>query len=103
MYRSSPPPPNPVSTDATLGAIAETHGISPQAVTLAWAMQSGAVVLPRSSNPQRIKDNLHGFLESSVGECVAGSIEKEGEERVALILSLDEMEAISKLDGILGG
>lgn len=39
-----------------------SHGTSAQAVSLSWALQSGAVVLPRSSNPGRIKGNLRTFV-----------------------------------------
>ncbi|CAN0371581.1 unnamed protein product, partial [Laminaria digitata] len=62
-YRPSslPTSSNPVTTDATLGRIASSHGTSAQAVALSWALQSGALVLPRSSNPDRIRDNLRKF------------------------------------------
>lgn len=64
-YRpSSSSSPNPVSTDATLGTIATAHDTSRQAVALSWALQSGALVLPRSSHSSRIRENLRIFKNS---------------------------------------
>lgn len=53
---------NPVLTDVTLGRIAENYGTSRQAVVLSWALQSGAMILPRSSNPSNIWQNVQGFV-----------------------------------------
>lgn len=96
--------------DATLRGIAEVHRTSPQAVTLSWALQSGVVVLPRSSNAQRIEENLRSFLVPPSGDCRAASIgemtergeDMMGGELVAVFLTQDEMDAIGALDGTLG-
>ncbi|CAM9482733.1 unnamed protein product, partial [Hapterophycus canaliculatus] len=116
---------NPVSDDPTLGAIASAHGTSVQAVSLSWALQSGAIILPRSSNLERISDNLRNFVDvdgSSGSPRDSGVRRSEGgddgsteaeqrcragglAERVALVdvfLSPEEMRAVSFLDGSIG-
>jgi 2,5-diketo-D-gluconate reductase A len=45
----------------TLVSIAEAHGKSAAQVCIRWSIQLGNVVLPRSGNPERIKDNLDVF------------------------------------------
>lgn len=47
-----------VQTDPTVVRIAETHGVSPVEVILAWHVARGAVPLPKSSNPARQRANL---------------------------------------------
>ncbi|GAA4838115.1 aldo/keto reductase [Algivirga pacifica] len=44
--------------DNTINAIAKRHKVSPAQVTLAWALQRGTSVIPKSVNPERIKANL---------------------------------------------
>lgn len=82
------------------------------------------LVLPRSSNPKRIRENLHGFLVPSDTTCrLVGERElgDEGEQTaaeascgsallgegmedavVAVFLTDQEMEVIGGLDGTLG-
>lgn len=64
--------------DPALVSIAEAHGVSTGQVVLRWHLQSGRTVLPKSSNPERMRQNLdlHGFA-----------------------LSADEMAAIDALGG----
>ena len=45
----------------TIRAIAEAHGVSPAQVILRWDLQRGIVVIPGSSNPDHIKENLDLF------------------------------------------
>ncbi|GFR43408.1 hypothetical protein Agub_g4489, partial [Astrephomene gubernaculifera] len=53
---------NPVLGHPVLKAVgAEAGGRSAAAVSLRWALQQGLVVLPRSSNEGRIRDNLKLF------------------------------------------
>ncbi|CAM9654184.1 unnamed protein product [Discosporangium mesarthrocarpum] len=92
VYRSSPPGPNPVSTSPTLQAIAKAHGdVSVQAVVLSWALQEGAVVLPRSTNASHMLENLQVFQTG----------ERPGEGDIAVFLTDVEMDAIRALDGSL--
>ncbi len=44
--------------DPTIQRIADKHGILPGQVLLAWALQRGTIVIPKSVNPQRLKQNL---------------------------------------------
>jgi 2,5-diketo-D-gluconate reductase A len=44
-----------------LVSIAEAHGKSPAQVCIRWSIQLGNVVIPRSGNPERIKDNIDVF------------------------------------------
>lgn len=45
----------------TLVEIAAAHGKSPAQVAIRWSLQLGNVVIPRSANPQRIKENIDVF------------------------------------------
>lgn len=47
-----------VSDDATLGRIAERLGVSAAAVSLAFLMGEGHIVIPASSNRRRLEDNF---------------------------------------------
>jgi diketogulonate reductase-like aldo/keto reductase len=47
--------------DPTIGAVAERTGRTPAQVTLRWAIQRGAVVIPKSSNRDRIRENAQIF------------------------------------------
>ena len=42
-------------------AIGSKLGKSPVQVTLRWLLQKGVVVIPKSVNPLRIKDNINIF------------------------------------------
>ena len=45
----------------TIMAIAEAHGVSSAQVILRWDLQRGIVVIPGSSNPDHIRENLDLF------------------------------------------
>jgi 2,5-diketo-D-gluconate reductase A len=45
----------------TIATVAETHGKTPAQALIRWSIQLGNVVIPRSSNPERIKSNLDVF------------------------------------------
>ncbi|KAK9865849.1 hypothetical protein WJX84_010534 [Apatococcus fuscideae] len=45
--------------DPVLSSIAKAHNKSIQHTIIRWGVQHGTSVLPKSSNPGRIKDNLH--------------------------------------------
>lgn len=47
--------------DETIKSIAEAHGVSSAQVILRWDLQRGIVVIPGSSNPEHIKENLDLF------------------------------------------
>jgi diketogulonate reductase-like aldo/keto reductase len=47
--------------NATLHGIAERHGKTPAQVMLRWAIQHGTVPIPKSENPERIRQNLKVF------------------------------------------
>ncbi|MBQ6647004.1 MAG: aldo/keto reductase [Clostridia bacterium] len=47
--------------DKTITAIAQAHGVSPAQVILRWDLQRGIVVIPGSSNPDHIRENLDLF------------------------------------------
>lgn len=61
----------------TIMEIAEAHGVSSAQVILRWDLQRGVIVIPGSSNPDHIKENLDLF---------------------GFELSDEEMEKINKLD-----
>ncbi len=41
--------------------IAKNHGVTPAQVILRWNLQRGVVVIPGSSNPEHIRENLDLF------------------------------------------
>ncbi|MGV0834905.1 aldo/keto reductase [Mycolicibacterium thermoresistibile] len=47
--------------DPTIGAVAQAHGKNPAQVLLRWNLQLGNVVVARSSNPERMRENLAVF------------------------------------------
>lgn len=47
--------------DETISAIAESHGVTSAQVILWWNLQRGVVVIPGSSNPDHIRENLDLF------------------------------------------
>ena len=63
--------------DETIKAIADAHGVSSAQVILRWDLQRGIVVIPGSSNPDHIRENLDLF---------------------GFELTEDEMKQISRLD-----
>ena len=63
--------------DEAICAIAEAHGVTSAQVILRWDLQRGIVVIPGSSNPDHIRENLDLF---------------------GFELTKDEMNQISRLD-----
>ena len=47
--------------DDVISAIAKAHDVSPAQVILRWNLQRGIVVIPGSSNPDHIRENLDLF------------------------------------------
>ncbi|HIW91008.1 MAG TPA: aldo/keto reductase [Candidatus Corynebacterium avicola] len=41
-----------------IAGIAETYGVTPAQVIIRWHLQQGIVVFPRSSKPERVRENL---------------------------------------------
>ena len=69
--------------DPVIRAIAEAHGKSPAQVMLRWGLQEGRSVIPKSTKPSRIAENINVF---------------------DFELSADEIAAIDRLDtGLRGG
>lgn len=48
-------------SDETIKKIAETHNVSSAQVILRWNLQRNVIVIPGSSNPEHIKENLDIF------------------------------------------
>ncbi len=69
--------------DPTIGAIAAEHGKGPAQVMLRWHLQQGRQVIPKSTNPTRIVENIEVF---------------------DFVLTPDQLQAIDGLDtGVRGG
>lgn len=47
--------------DPVIGAIARRHGRTPAQVILRWHLQLGTVVIPKTTNPARMRENLQIF------------------------------------------
>jgi alcohol dehydrogenase (NADP+) len=48
----------PILENPTIEIVAEKHGCSPAQVLLAWGMERGTVVIPKSVKPHRLKENF---------------------------------------------
>ena len=57
--------------DRTLAEIAAKHGVTPAQVVLRWHLEIGVIVIPKSSRPERIEQNLDLFSFSLTPEEVA--------------------------------
>jgi diketogulonate reductase-like aldo/keto reductase len=58
--------------DPVIGGIAEAHGKSPAQVMLRWGLQHGRSVIPKSTKPKRIAENIDVFdFELSTDEMTA--------------------------------
>jgi diketogulonate reductase-like aldo/keto reductase len=58
--------------DPVIGAIAKAHGKSPAQVMLRWGLQEGRSVIPKSTKPTRIAENIDVFdFELSADEIAA--------------------------------
>ena len=66
-----------VMDDPTLKQIADTHGVTPAQITLAWVKQRNMVTIPSSTKARNIQSNMAAF---------------------DLVLSDSEMAEIAKLD-----
>jgi diketogulonate reductase-like aldo/keto reductase len=68
-------------SDETINEIAEAHHVSAAQVILRWDLQRGIVVIPGSSNPEHIKENLDLFgFELTDEEMAAISFLDRGEK-----------------------
>lgn len=52
---------NEVRQEPVVTAIAEAHGVTPTQVVLRWHLQLGAVPIPKSSTPERQRENIDLF------------------------------------------
>ena len=48
-------------SDATITRLADRHGMTPAQVVLRWHLQLGNIVIPKSANPARMRQNLDVF------------------------------------------
>ena len=60
-----------VLDDEVIGAIAAAHGRTPAQVTLRWHLERGDIVFPKSTSPQRMRENFEVFDFSLTPEEVA--------------------------------
>lgn len=67
----------PLFEEPALVAAADAHGVSPAQIVLRWHLAVGHIVFPKSSTPERIRQNIDLF---------------------SFELSVDEVESISALD-----
>ncbi|PIL30988.1 hypothetical protein GSI_05681 [Ganoderma sinense ZZ0214-1] len=71
--------------DADVLKIAQIHGTTPAQVTLSWGIQRGTVVIPKSENPKRMRQNITVIKLTSEDMAVIDSIhQKPGMHRSLL-------------------
>jgi diketogulonate reductase-like aldo/keto reductase len=61
--------------NARLKKFAVAHGATPSQVALAWLLQKGAIVIPKTGNRERLQENL-GALELSFNESQLSELER---------------------------
>lgn len=66
--------------DPTIVSIAQKHNISPAQLLISWAIHRQTVVIPKSVNPERIKQNL-GALDVCLSQDDMTEIEKLNRDR----------------------
>ena len=64
--------------DPVLCAIAKKHKQTPALVALRYQVQRGVVVLAKSFNKKRIKENMQVIMSGAVGRGLLGNILHEG-------------------------
>jgi len=50
-----------ISEDPVIVGIAKSHGKSPQQILIRWGIQRNTIVIPKSTSPERIKQNFEIF------------------------------------------
>ncbi|MFT5702408.1 MAG: alcohol dehydrogenase (NADP+) [Desulforhopalus sp.] len=66
--------------DPTIGAIAKRHNATPAQLLISWAIHRETVVIPKSVNPARIKQNM-GALDVNLSKEDMAEIEKLNKDR----------------------
>lgn len=84
----------------TLTGIATRHRVSAAEVALRWALAHGVSVIPKSSDPQRIRANAASSLLSGQRQQVVGSDREKVDEMTTsrecgCVLSSEDMEALN--------
>lgn len=70
-----------VLKDATVARIAQKHGRSPAQILLRWHVQHGLVAIPKSQDPERMRQNLAVFDFALDAEDVAALALLDGDHR----------------------
>ncbi|WP_460774097.1 aldo/keto reductase [Microbacterium sp. GXF7504] len=74
--------PNTLLGDPVIADIAAAHGVSPAQVLIRWHLQNDLVVIPKSSDPDRIRQNADVFSFSLTGTDLERIAALETGERV---------------------
>lgn len=69
-------------SEPEIGAIADAHGATPAQVVLAHLMQHGCSVIPKTSNPQRLVENL-GAVDVALSEAEIAALDGIAGERMS--------------------
>ena len=77
--------------DPTIVKIAEAHGKSPAQIILRWHIQEGFSVIPGSSNPEHIKENIQIF-DFTLSDDEMGQIRALNKEERIFKMTLGEKE-----------
>ena len=64
--------------DPVLSAIAQKHKQTPALVALRYQIQRGVVVLTKSFNKKRVKENIQVMMSTAMGRGLLGNILQEG-------------------------
>lgn len=69
-------------SDATITRLADRHGVTPAQVVLRWHLQLGNIVIPKSANPARMRQNLDVFSFELSAEELSAIADLETGERI---------------------
>ena len=73
--------------EPVIANIAARHKVSPAQVIIAWHIKRGDVVIPRSSNPQRVEENFQVWnIQLSEAEIEAINVMHHPDGRISQIL-----------------
>ena len=66
-----------VLADPTIGRIAAGHGVTPAQAIIRWHLQTGGALVPKSTHPHRLRENLdvEGFTLSDADMAAIATLE----------------------------
>lgn len=79
---------NQKADDPTLVRVAQKHGVTPSQVLIKWGLQKGFVSLPKSDNPDRIRQNadVDGFALDGADVAALDGLDQGAEGAIVFVV-----------------